>query len=55
MGRKIEKKSQMIGARIPESMKQMLEKIAKDNDRSISWVITKILQNHLKNKGPKLD
>lgn len=41
------KKSEMIGFKTTPEIKQELEKIAEKEDRTISYIINKILHEHL--------
>jgi hypothetical protein len=40
----------LLGVRVPPEVKAALEKLAKADDRSISYVINKILLEHLRAK-----
>ncbi|MCD4812909.1 ribbon-helix-helix domain-containing protein [bacterium] len=44
------KKSEFISVRISEDSKKALQKIAAREDRSISWIVAKIIEDHLKKK-----
>jgi predicted transcriptional regulator len=37
-----------VGVRLPDDIKSALEKLAKDDDRSISYIIIKILREYLR-------
>jgi hypothetical protein len=41
----------LIGVRLPVPVKEALEKLAKSDDRTISYVINKILAEYLRKKG----
>lgn len=42
------KKSEMIGFKTTPEIKQALEKIAEAEDRTVSYIINRILEQHLK-------
>lgn len=44
------KKSEMIGFKTTPEIKKELERIAESEDRTISYIINRILQNHLFDK-----
>ena len=46
-------RSVFIGARVPEEMKERLEEKAKELDRSMSWVIKKILARGVNTCGER--
>jgi len=54
MPEKDSKKSEFLSVRVAKEMKAELEKIAEDNDRSISWVVGKIIEKYLNGKSRKL-
>jgi hypothetical protein len=37
-----------VGVRLPDDIRAALEKLAKDDDRSVSYVIIKILREYLR-------
>lgn len=39
-----------ISASIPDDLKEKLEELAKEKERSVSWMIREILQNYFENK-----
>lgn len=39
-----------ISASIPDDLKEKLEELAKEKERSVSWLIREILQNYFKEK-----
>lgn len=39
-----------ISASIPDDLKQKLEELAKEKERSVSWMIREILQNYFEKK-----
>jgi len=43
-----DKKTEFLSVRVPASTKTALLRIAEENERSLSWVMAKILDNHLK-------
>ena len=45
------KKSEMIGFKTTPEIKAALEEIAEREDRTLSYVINKILENYLKENG----
>lgn len=45
------KKSEMIGFKTTPEIRKALEKIAESEDRSISYIINRILQNYLEKEG----
>jgi len=48
------KKSEFLSVRVPKNTKTVLERIAKEKERSLSWVVAKILDKFLSGKRPKL-
>lgn len=48
-----ERKSEFLSVRVPSSTKKALDKIAQDKERSLSWIVGKILEDYLKNKRQK--
>ena len=54
MSEKDSKKSEFLSVRVPKDTKAELEKIAEDNERSISWVVGKIIDKYLNGKSRKL-
>ena len=47
------KKSEMIGFKTTPEVKTALERIAEEEDRSVSYIINRILQEHLNIKQDK--
>lgn len=47
------KKSAYITFRTSEEIKSHLEKMAKEDERTLSWVINKILEEYIKKTAPK--
>lgn len=45
------KKSEMIGFKTTPEIRKALEEIAETEDRSISYIINRILQQYLENSG----
>lgn len=45
------KKTEMIGFKTTPEVKEYLEKVAEAEDRSISYIINRILENHIKAEG----
>ena len=45
-----QKKTDFISLRVSKSVKSKLEEIALQNDRPLSWVVSKILENHVNSK-----
>ena len=45
------KKSEMIGFKTTPEIRKELERIAKTEDRSISYIINRILQQYLEKEG----
>lgn len=39
-----------ISASIPDDLRQKLEELAQEQNRSVSWMIREILQNYFKDK-----
>jgi predicted transcriptional regulator len=48
--KKVKLKNEMIGVRVSEDVKKSLQKIADREERSISWIVAKIIEDHLKKK-----
>ena len=50
------KKTEFLSVRLPGATKSKLELIAEENDRSLSWIVAKILNDYVNNsaKGPKI-
>ena len=46
-----EKKSEMIGVKITPTIKKELTKIAEKEDRSISYIVNKLIEEYIKNKS----
>ena len=44
------KKSEFISVRIDQITKQKLEKLAKQEDRTLSWIVSNILDKHVLKK-----
>ena len=52
---KKDKKSDFLSVRIPPKLKEKLLQISKEKERSLSWIIGKILEKYLKeDDGKKL-
>ena len=47
------KKSEFLSVRVSPTVKEKLEKIAQKNERTLSWVIAKIIDKHLGGKTPE--
>lgn len=47
----MKKKSEMIGFKTTPEIRKALEEIAENEDRSISYIINRILQNYLEKEG----
>ncbi len=45
--RKVEKKPDFLSVRVSKSVKSKLEKVAKENDRPLSWVVNRILEKYV--------
>lgn len=45
-----QKKTDFISLRVSKSVKSKLEEIALQNDRPLSWVVSKIIENHVNSK-----
>ncbi len=48
-----EKKSEFLSIRVSKEMKAELEAIAADNERSLSWVVAKIIDRYLESGRSK--
>ncbi len=48
--KKIGKKTEFLSVRVSEGTKGALEEIAESEDRSLSWLVAKILEDYLKIK-----
>ena len=48
--KKIGKKTEFLSVRVSEGTKDALEEIAENEDRSLSWLVAKILEDYLKIK-----
>ena len=48
--KKIGKKTEFLSVRVSEGTKDSLEEIAESEDRSLSWLVAKILEDYLKIK-----
>ncbi len=48
--KKIGKKTEFLSVRVSEGTKDALEEIAESEDRSLSWLVAKILEDYLKIK-----
>lgn len=48
MKKDIEKKSEMIGVKITPTIKKELTKIAEKEDRSISYIVNRLLEDYIK-------
>lgn len=46
----VEKKTEFISVRVSKSVKNKLEDIALENDRPLSWVVSRILENYAGSK-----
>lgn len=51
--KKRDKKSEFLSLRIPPALKEKLAKIADKKDRTLSWVIGKIIEKYLQNNDGK--
>ena len=40
-----------LGVRLPDDIRAALEKLAKEDDRSVSYVVIKILREYLRARG----
>jgi predicted transcriptional regulator len=40
-----------IGVSVPDELKEKLEELAKEKERSMSWVIRDILQNYIDSRA----
>lgn len=49
----MEKKSEMIGFKTTPKIREKLEEMAKKEDRSISYIVNRILSSHLLNDEKK--
>ena len=47
------KKKEFLSVRVSSEVKAKLEDIAEENERSLSWVVAKIISNHLEGKSPE--
>lgn len=45
-----EKKTDFLSVRMSKTVKSKLEKVAEENDRPLSWVVNKILENYVNSK-----
>ncbi len=41
------KKTEFISVRISKATKKKLEKLAKEKERSLSWLVSKIIETHI--------
>jgi len=48
------KKSEFLSVRVAKEIKEELEGIAQENERSVSWVVGKIIEKYLNGKSRKL-
>ncbi len=48
--KRIGKKTEFLSVRVSEGTKDALEEIAESEDRSLSWLVAKILEDYLKLK-----
>ncbi|HLE19056.1 MAG TPA: hypothetical protein VI728_12320 [Syntrophales bacterium] len=48
-----DKKTHTVGARVDEQTYKLLESIAKEDERTVSWLLGKIIDEWLKMKGYK--
>lgn len=48
------KKSEFLSVRVSKEVKDHLEDIAEENERSVSWVVSKILEKFTQGKSKKL-
>lgn len=46
-----EKKSEMIGVKITPTIKKQLEKIAEREDRSISYIVNRLIEDYIKKES----
>ena len=46
--RTADKKTEFLSVRVPASTKTALLRIAEEKERSLSWIVAKILDNYLK-------
>ncbi|MBI5237751.1 MAG: hypothetical protein HY887_04940 [Deltaproteobacteria bacterium] len=49
------KKTHTLGARVDEGTYNLLETLAKQDERTVSWFLGKIIDEWLKMKGHKID
>lgn len=47
------KKTEYISIRIHEETKNKLLELAEKEERSLSWIVNKIIENHFKEEGKK--
>ena len=48
-----EKKSEMIGVKITPSIKKALTEIAEKEDRSISYIVNRLIEEYINKTSPK--
>lgn len=51
MKRVNEKKSEMIGVKITPTIKKQLEQIAEREDRSISYIVNRLIEDYIKKES----
>lgn len=51
MKRVNEKKSEMIGVKITPTIKKQLEEIAEKEDRSISYIVNRLIEDYIKKES----
>jgi len=48
-----DKKTEFLSVRVPATTKAALIRLAETNERSLSWVVAKILETHLSQKSAR--
>lgn len=46
-----DKKTEFLSVRVSRSVKAKLEKIAVENERPLSWVVSRVLENYVNSKN----
>ena len=51
--KKMDRKTEFLSVRVSEATKNSLEEIAESEDRSLSWLVAKVLEDYLKIRKKK--
>ena len=51
--KKTDRKTEFLSVRVSETTKNTLEEIAESEDRSLSWLVAKVLEDYLKARKNK--